>query len=129
MAKSNVEILGYVSDEELEKLYAEAKAFIFPQEEDFGIAPVEAMASGRPVIAYAKGGALETVKKGVTGIFFEEQTPQCLINAVRKFDPDVFQSTKIRQHALNFDTKVFQRKIKNFIKEKYQEYQKKHLKC
>jgi len=124
MAKPNVEILGYVSDEELEKLYAEAKVFIFPQEEDFGIAPVEAMACGRPVIAYGKGGALETVKKGVTGIFFKEQTPQCLINTIRKFDPDVFQPTKIRQHALNFDTKVFQRKIKNFVKEKYQEYQK-----
>jgi glycosyltransferase involved in cell wall biosynthesis len=123
MAKKNVELLGYVSDEELTRLYAEAKAFIFPQEEDFGIAPVEAMASGRPVIAYAKGGALETVKEGVTGIFFKEQTPQCLIDAVRKFDPQVFQPTKIRQHALNFDIKVFQKKIKQFIAEKYQKHQ------
>ncbi len=124
MAKKNIEILGYVTDEELKTLYAEAKAFIFPAEEDFGIAPVEAMASGRPVIAYGRGGALETVKPGVTGVFFKEQTTQCLIDTIRKFDPDVFQSTKIRQHALQFDKAIFQKKIKDFVATKYREHQK-----
>ncbi len=124
MAKKNIEFLGYVSDEELATLYAEAKAFIFPTEEDFGITPVEAMASGRPVIAYNRGGARETVKPGISGVFFTEQTPQCLINAIRKFNPNVFNPNKIRQYSLQFDKKIFQQKIKKFIEEKYCEHQK-----
>ncbi len=118
MAKKNIEFLGFVSDAKLTKLYAEAKAYIFPQEEDFGITPVEAMASGRPVIAYGKGGALETVKEGTTGVLFHEQTAQCLINTIRKFDADVFNPIKIRQHALAFDKAAFQKKIKKFVEEK-----------
>lgn len=121
MAKKNIEFLGYVTDEQLATLYAEAKAFIFPTEEDFGITPIEAMASGRPVIAYGRGGTLETIKTGVTGIFFNEQTPQCLINTIRKFNPATFQPTKIRQHALKFDKTIFQKKIQAFIEQKYRE--------
>lgn len=106
-AKSNIEFLGFISDEDMKKYYSEAKAFIFPAEEDFGIVPVEAMASGRPVIAYRGGGAMETVVDGVTGIFFDEQTPQCLINAIKNFDSKKFNPEKIKQHANEFSVDRF----------------------
>ena len=82
----NIEFVGLVSDDKLKDYYAYCQAFIFPQEEDFGITAVEAMAAGRPVIAYRAGGALETIKEGVTGLFFEEQTPGHLIKTLKRFN-------------------------------------------
>ncbi|HKP53680.1 MAG TPA: glycosyltransferase [Chloroflexia bacterium] len=114
-AGSNVEFVGSVSDEKLKALYAGCKAFIFPGEEDFGISPLEAQASGRPVIAYGAGGALETVIPGVTGDFFTEQTPDALAETVIKFNPRLYDPIAIRRHAEGFDTEVFKRKIAEFV--------------
>lgn len=115
IARKNIEFLGLTSDCKMPALYGKAKAVIFPQEEDFGIVPVEAMASGKPVIAYGGGGALETMKDGETGIFFKEQTVEALTEAVKKFDEKLFDPQIIRNHALGFDKEVFKRNIKSFI--------------
>jgi len=108
-SKSNIEFLGYLSHEDMKKYYQEAKAFVFAAEEDFGIVPVEAMACGRPVIAYGKGGVTETVIDGVTGVLFPEQSPQCLIDAIKNFDDQKFDSKKIRQQAEKFSIEVFRK--------------------
>lgn len=121
MAKPNIEFLGRISDEQLRKRYSEAQAFIFPAEEDAGIMPVEAMACGTPVIAYGVGGSLETIKPGVTGEFFYEQTVESLKEAISNFDPVKYNSQTIRNRALQFDKKIFQRRIKEFVEEKYQD--------
>jgi glycosyltransferase involved in cell wall biosynthesis len=117
MAGPNVRFLGYVPDEELGPLMARCRAFVFPGLEDFGIAPVQAMAAGRPVIAYAGGGALDYVVEGVTGTFFHEQTPDSLIDAVRHFDDRAFDLATIRAHAEQFDTGVFQSRLRAFVEE------------
>ncbi len=119
IAKDNIEFLGSLSDEERNRYYARAKALIYPQEEDFGITAVEAMAAGRPVIAYKSGGAVESVIDGVTGVFFEEQSWECLADAVVRFRPDQFDPVKIREHALQFDVKVFQQKIKQIVEREW----------
>jgi glycosyltransferase involved in cell wall biosynthesis len=111
MARANVVFLGRVDEAALKDLYCRAKALIFPGEEDFGMAPVEAMASGRPVIAFAKGGALETVAEGITGMFFQHQSPDALIEVLLSFNPRDYDPRLIRSHALKFDTKVFRQKI------------------
>lgn len=111
----NIKFLGQVSDSELPKYYASCKALIFPQEEDFGITPVEAMASGRPVIAYRAGGVLETVKDGETGIFFEEQTPASLDEAVKNFNKLNFNFEKLQEQAKKFSKQMFKQKISNLV--------------
>lgn len=115
-ANKNIEFLGQVSDEELARLYSGAKAFIFPQEEDFGITPLESMASGRPVIAYRSGGATETIKEGETGLFFDKQTPESLIQVLNKFDHNNFDPIKCRDQALKFDIPVFKEYIIGYLK-------------
>lgn len=124
IAKKNIEFLGYLKDKEISKYYSQCKAFIFPPEEDFGITPLEAMASGRPVIAFGKGGALESVIEHKTGLFFDEQTPESLIKTIKKFDSKKFDSTTIRNHALKFDKKVFKKKIIEFINNEYNKFSK-----
>lgn len=124
MAKPNIEFLGFVSDEERGNLMASAQAFIFPQVEDFGITPVESMASGRPVIALGEGGAAETVMDGVTGVLFREQNLESLVDALERFKEYRFVPEKIRQHALQFDTGRFKREMGEFVGEKYEEWQK-----
>jgi len=121
-AKANIEILSNLSDEDVRKYYSSCLAFIAPQEEDFGITTVEALASGRPVIAYRQGGATEIITEGITGIFFDEQTPQCLIDAIKKFKPQNYNSKIIRQYALKFDEAVFKKEIKKFIEEAWAEF-------
>lgn len=116
---NNVKFLGQVSDFELSKYYSSCKALIFPQEEDFGITPVEAMAMGKPVIAYRAGGALETMIEGETGLFFDEQTSESLTEAIKKFDEKKFNPEKIRKRAQNFDQEIFKTKIDGFIKRCY----------
>ncbi len=114
-ARPNVEFLGHVPDGKLKDYYATCKAFVFPQEEDFGITPLEAMAAGRPVIAYRKGGATETVVDGETGVFFDEQTPEALKTALLAFDPDKFDVQKLRQHAEAFDEELFKQRMHDFV--------------
>jgi len=120
LAGPNVRFLGRVPDAELPGLLARCRAFLFPGYEDFGIAPVEAQAAGRPVIAYAAGGALDTVIEGVTGLFFREPTPEALAEAVCRFNPRDFNPDVIRQHARQFDKRVFQRKLMALLEERGQ---------
>lgn len=117
-AGSNIEFIGTVSDEQLKALYSGCRAFIFPGEEDFGISPLEAQASGRPVIAYGAGGALETVVPGITGEFFTEQNANALAEAVSSFNPRDYDPAAIRRHAEGFDTEVFKQKIADFVRNK-----------
>ena len=118
IAKPNVKIMGRQPDEVIKEHYAKCRAFIFPGEEDFGITPLEAQASGRPVIAYGKGGALETVVEGKTGLFFKEQTKESLKDAILKFNDMIWSKEEIRKHALTFDEEIFKEKIKNYIEQK-----------
>lgn len=121
MAGPNVTFLGYVPDQQLPDLLARCRAFMFPGEEDFGIAPIQAMAAGRPVLAYAGGGALETVIDGQTGALFTEQSAAAIVAAVESFDPDSVNSTTIRRHAEQFDSQVFKTKLAAFIEQKLTE--------
>jgi len=111
LAQSNIEFVGQVSDDELGRYYRGAKALIFPQEEDFGIVPLEAMASGRPVIAYRGGGAQETIIENKTGIFFDTQTPEAIIKAVEEFDYKNFDSATCRSQAEKFSVEIFRKNI------------------
>lgn len=113
--KENIEFLGRISDSETTKVVLGCKAVIFPQEEDFGIVPLEAMSAGKPVIAYGKGGALETVIDGQTGILFSEQSVDSLAEAIRKFEQTSFSSEVCRERARQFDLSVFKQKIIEFI--------------
>ena len=122
MAKSNIEFIGFVDGGRLAELYAGCRAFIFPGFEDFGLTPLEAQASGRPVIAYGAGGALETVIQHKTGTFFPEQTPDSLAQAVRSFDWQACDPAAMRDHARQFDVAVFRRKISEFVQSKHEEW-------
>jgi len=129
MSQSNVEFLGWQPDEIVADYYYKCKALIFPGEEDLGLVPLEAMACGTPVIAYGRGGALETIisynlkNKGgetTTGIFFYEQSVASLIDAVQQFYriEKKFNSSAIRKHALQWDREIFKKKMKKIIFEK-----------
>jgi glycosyltransferase involved in cell wall biosynthesis len=121
MARANVTFLGRLPDPEVAQYYAACKALIFPGEEDFGIAPLEANAAGRPVIAFKGGGALDTVREGLNGLFFEESTSQSLMGAVKSFEngKNNFAPHKIREHALLFDREVFKDKMRLYISRKW----------
>jgi len=122
-AGPKTEFLGLVTDEKLRDLYSKCRALIFPQEEDFGISAVEAMASGRPVIAFRAGGALETIKEGETGIFFDQQSVDSLVGAIKRFNTEKFNSQIIREHALQFDKETFKHRIKNFVEKSWEEHE------
>ncbi len=117
MAKSNIEFLGRVPDEELPNYYSKCKAFIFPQEEDFGIVAIEAMASGRPLVAFRGGDIPEHVEENKSGVFFEKQTTEDIMAAVQKIQSQNFDGEYIRAQALKFDRGIFQQKIKSFVEE------------
>lgn len=120
-----VEFLGYVPDDQLPDLFARCKAFIFPGLEDFGITPVQAQAAGRPVIAYAGGGALDTVISGKTGVLFDEQTVESLMIALRSFESSAYNPEIIRQHALGFDSEVFRQQITGYVHEAWETFRDK----
>jgi glycosyltransferase involved in cell wall biosynthesis len=116
-----VTFLGRVSDEEICGLYASAKALLFPGIEDFGIIPVEAACAGCPVIAYRDGGALETVKENVTGLFFDEQTPESLIEAMERFESGgvTFADRQLfKDHVQQFSKTAFIGRMQKIIEEK-----------
>ncbi|MEN6520004.1 MAG: glycosyltransferase [Armatimonadota bacterium] len=117
MAGPTVEFTGRLSDAEVVDCLQRSRALIFPGLEDFGIVPVEAMACGKPVIAYGRGGALDTVIDGVTGKFFRDQTPEALTDAISSFGAADYDPYTIRQHAETFDVSVFRRRMSAFIEE------------
>ncbi len=117
-ARGKIQFLGRISESTKSYLFSHCQAFINPQIEDFGITAVEAMAAGRPVIAYYAGGAKETVIEGKTGTFFYEQTWEALIDKILRFKSHNFNPQEIRRHALQFDEEIFKKKIKNFIADK-----------
>lgn len=115
IAQSNIEFLGELSDQQRNWHLSHCRAFIYPQIEDFGISALEAMASGRPVIAYRKGGALETVVEGLTGTFFDEQTWESLAHKVLRFRDEDYHPEKIREYTRQFDEAIFRKKIEQYI--------------
>lgn len=120
MAGSHIEFLGRVSQEEQARLYQGALAFIHPQEEDFGITPVESMASGRPVIAYKKGGATETVVEGLSGEFFQEQIWEEVADLMLRFDERRYDPQAIKAHAEQFSKERFEREMKSFVESQWE---------
>lgn len=120
-AGKNIELMGYQNDATMIGMMQKAKAFIFAAEEDFGITPVEAQACGTPIICYGKGGAKETVIDGITGIHFNEQTIESLLDAINKFEKSYerFDPVTIRGNALKFSKARFEQEIKTFVEEKY----------
>ena len=127
MAGPTVKFLGYVQNEELIDYYARCKALIFPGVEDFGITPLEAQACGRPVIALGKGGILETIIENETGVFFNEATPESLIDAIHRFEKLTFDKEKLRAHAMEFDESVFRDRLRRFVDEQYEVFKSKQL--
>ena len=115
LAHSNVEFLGGVDRKKIPELLRGCTALIFPTEEDFGIVPVEAMAAGKPVIAYRGGGALETVVEGKTGEFFDEQNADSLISVLKNFDPKRYNVADCVEQASRFSKEEFKTNIKNFV--------------
>ncbi|UTX51726.1 glycosyltransferase [Candidatus Saccharibacteria bacterium TM7i] len=121
LAGPTITFTGRVSDEELVRLSHTHKAFLFPNEEDFGMSAVEALAAGMPVIAYKKGGALDIVQEGETGVFFEHQTPKDLIDAIKKCEALIasgaFRPATLHRKAKRFDKGFFATKIRKIIED------------
>lgn len=115
MAGPSVRFVGRVSDAQRQELFNGCRAFLFPGEEDFGITPLEAMAAGRPVVAYRAGGALDTVKAGQTGLFFDQQTPEALMTALHTLDTHTWDAHAIRTHAEYFGRARFAERMRAFI--------------
>ncbi len=119
-AQSNVEVMGRQPFEEIKRMLSECKALIFPGVEDFGIVPVEAMASGAPVIAYAAGGVLDSVIHGETGIYFDEQTPEAICEAVMSLEAGKYEFDRevLRAHSRKFSDSRFKKELKEYISNK-----------
>ncbi|PIR73714.1 MAG: glycosyltransferase family 4 protein [Candidatus Moranbacteria bacterium CG10_big_fil_rev_8_21_14_0_10_35_21] len=119
IAKDNIEFLGRVSDEELAEYYSNCRAFIFPQEEDFGIVAIEAMASGKPLIAFRGGDILEHAEENKTAVFFDKQTPEALAEALERFEKLDFSQEYLREKMEKFDRSIFKAKIKAYLDQEY----------
>jgi len=126
MATKNIRLLGYKRLDEMKTYLQKAKAFVFAAEEDFGITPVEAQSCGTPVIAYGKGGILETVLEGKTGLFFKEQVAASIRESILRFEREQLQYTpaQIREHARQFDKSKFHTHFKSFVLDKYEQWKK-----
>ena len=115
LAGPNVELRGRVDDDELLGLYAACRAVVHPALDDFGIVPVEALAAGRPVVAFAAGGSLDSVRDGETGVLFADPTPESLLAAVDRLERLVFEPARLRQAAERFDRTTFERRLGAFV--------------
>jgi glycosyltransferase involved in cell wall biosynthesis len=122
LAGPSVRFFGRVSDAEVRDQLASCRALLFPGEEDFGLTPLEAQASGRPVIAYGAGGALETVRDGKTGVHFRPQTAEALSRVLSSFE-DRFDPAAIRRHACRFDVALFKERLYSLLAEKYERHE------
>jgi glycosyltransferase involved in cell wall biosynthesis len=123
MGGPNVRILSGQNDEQIAELMAAARAFVYAAEEDFGIAAVEAQAAGCPVIAYGRGGLLETVIDGETGLFFTEQSVGAIVDAVRRFEREVhFAAERVQANAQRFSAQIFRERFASFVSEKWAEF-------
>ena len=122
IAGPNIEILGRVTDAELVEYFSECQALIFPQEEDFGITAMEAMASGTPLIAYRGGDIPEHMEEGKTGIFFERQTAEDIVDAVKRFQTSAYDPNFIREKSKKFDKKLFKDRIKNYVESEFRKF-------
>jgi glycosyltransferase involved in cell wall biosynthesis len=128
LAKRNVEFLGWQSDEKVREYYRGCRAFVFPGEEDFGITPVEAQACGKPVIAYGRGGVLESLvpfpADGCTGVLFDRPGAESLLAAIDVLEKNLsrFDPGRIRSNALRFHKDQFREKISRFAQARYQEF-------
>jgi glycosyltransferase involved in cell wall biosynthesis len=133
-AGKNVTVLGYQSNQVLKDHMQRAKAFIFAAEEDFGIAPLEAQACGTPVIAYGKGGALETIRgldvEHPTGVFFKEQTTQSIHSAISDFEGTEISPDACRKNAKRFSPERFREEFTELVKKSWAEFEDgKKVKC
>ncbi len=127
LAKGNVTVMGYQPFDVLKEKMQHAKAFVFAADEDFGMIPIEAQSCGTPVIAYGHGGSLETVNGGKTGLFFYEQTPEAIVDAVSRFEAmgsKPFAPKVCREWAEGFSEERFKREIREFVEEKYENFKK-----
>jgi glycosyltransferase involved in cell wall biosynthesis len=117
MAKAGptVQFLNHIADAEVEHYVARCRALLFPGEEDFGMAPLEVAAAGRPTIAYRAGGAVETIVEGVTGLFFDRQEPAHLARAIEQFERQTWSAAQLRTHAEAFGVDVFQSRLRQFL--------------
>jgi glycosyltransferase involved in cell wall biosynthesis len=115
-AGPTIQFLGRVPDEEVEFHVSRCRALIFPGEEDFGMAPLEVAAAGRPTIAFRAGGAIETVVEDVTGVFFDEQTTEALVDAIERFEQREWPSSVLRRHAEGFSSEVFRERFTRFLR-------------
>jgi glycosyltransferase involved in cell wall biosynthesis len=122
LAGPTVEFKGRLPWADVVDLMANCRAFIFPGFEDFGITPLEAQAAGRPVIAFARGGALDTVIDGQTGLFFHEQSVEALVEAIEQFEQCSFDPAKARANAERFNTERFHRELSQFVEAKWREF-------
>ena len=123
-ARDNIVFLGHISDEDLAEQYASCRAFIFPQEEDFGIVAIEALASGKPIIAFRGGDIVDHVRDGEEGLFFEEQKTGHIIEAIRRFETHQFYSENIQNSAKKFDKTIFQEKIRAYVESSFENFTK-----
>ncbi|GAA4295869.1 glycosyltransferase [Aestuariibaculum suncheonense] len=121
----NIILTGHIEFSEVIRYFQKAKAFIFAAEEDFGIVPVEAQACGTPVLAYGKGGALETIEDGVSGTFFYEQSVEAIINGVSKIDKMEFAPEKVRANAEKFGKERFEKEFKEVVEIFYKDWKEK----
>lgn len=119
----NVELLGRQSQSAVEEAFGRARALVFAAEEDFGITPVEAQAAGTPVIAFAKGGVLETVRDGLTGVLFAEQSEGSLREAVERFETMKFDAVTLRENAMRFSSRIFKNEIRDWVSREWKDFQ------
>jgi len=116
IAGPSISFKGRLSDSAVERYVSGCRALILPGEEDFGMAPLEVAAAGRPTIAFRAGGAIETIRERKTGIFFDQQTPEHLMAAIEESERTEWDSHLMRQHALGFRVEVFQQRLLSFLK-------------